>query len=124
MAEPVVFIVRHKVKQGRAAESRVHYEGSVPRTLAEKPGTAVQLAYEDDDASQVTIVRVFPDADAFDKQLEGAEARSRTSYEFIEPLGVEIYGRPNTGTMGRMKKMEESGVRVEVYPGYIGGFIR
>jgi len=124
MSEPIVFISRNKIKEGKAGEFRKHYRDSIPITMADKPGTAVQLAYENDQATEVTIVRLFPSADALDQQIQGADERSKKAYEFIEPIGIEIYGTPNPATLEKMKKIVGSGILVSISPQYIDGFIR
>ena len=115
MAEPIVFIVRHRIKEGRGEDFRRHYRGSVPRTPESKPRTSVQLAYENPQGTEVTVVRLLPDADALDHQLQGADERSRITYEFIEPLSIEIYGEPGPSTAERMRKIASSGVAVSMH---------
>ncbi|HEY5983234.1 MAG TPA: hypothetical protein VIU38_07145 [Anaerolineales bacterium] len=124
MAGPIVFISRNKIKPGRAAEFREHYAASVPVTAAQKPQTVAQVCYESDDSTEVTVVRLFHDADGLDLQLQAAEDRSKKTYEFIEPVGIEIFGEPNPATVERMKQIAGSGIRVEIHPAYVGGFIR
>jgi len=126
MSEPIVFISRNRIKEGMTDEFREHYSKSVPLTQAGKPGTLVQLAYENEEATEVTIIRLFPTADALDLQLQGANERSKKTYEFIEPISIEIYGTPNPATLETMKKVAGSGVSVSVSvnPQFIGGFIR
>jgi hypothetical protein len=124
MAEPIVFIVRNKIKEGRGEDFRRHYRGTVPRTLASKPRTSVQLAYENPEGTEATVVRLFPDADALDLQLQGADERSKITYEFIEPLSIEVFGDPNPSAVERMKQIASSGVSVRLHPAYLGGFIR
>jgi len=124
MAEPIVFISRNKIKGGRAEEFRKYYGDSVSMTSAGKPRTLAQLTYENEQATEVTVVRLFPDADALDLQLQGASERSRKTYEFIEPIGVEIFGVPNPSTVEVLKKIAGSGVIVNINPRYLGGFIR
>lgn len=124
MSEPIVFISRNKIKEGKANEFRKHYRESIPPTMAGKPGTVVQLAYENEEATEVTIVRLFPSAEALDLQIQGADERSKKTYEFIEPIGIEIFGVPSPSTLERMKKVAGSGVVVKISPHYIDGFIR
>jgi pimeloyl-ACP methyl ester carboxylesterase len=90
--QPIVFISRNRIKEGRADEFRRHYQESVPSIMAGKANTLAQLAYENQETDEATIVRFFADADALDLQIEGAETRSRRTYEFIEPIGIEIFG--------------------------------
>jgi quinol monooxygenase YgiN len=124
MNDPIVFISRNRVKQGKADEFLKHYQDSIPPIEAGKPGTLVQLAYVSEDASEVVVVRLFPSADALDLQLQGAGERSKRTYEFIEPTSVEIYGTPNPSSIEMMKKISGSGLRVSILPRFIGGFIR
>lgn len=124
MSEPIVFISRNKIKEGKVDEFRNHYRDSIQPVIAGKPGTFAQLAYENEQVTEITIVRLFPNADALDLQIQGADERSKKTYEFIEPIGIEIFGTPNPATLEKMKKIAGSGVAVSIYPHYIGGFIR
>ena len=124
MTAPIVFVSRNRVKAGRLDEFRKHYQASIASTQAGKPGTLAQMAYENEDATQVIVVRFFPSADALDQQLQGADERSKRAYEYIEPLAIEIYGRPNPATLEKMLEIAGSGITVLVHPRYIGGFIR
>ena len=124
MSEPIVFISRNKIKEGKVDEFRNHYRDSIQPVIASKPGTFAQLAYENEQVTEITIVRLFPNADALDLQIQGADERSKKTYEFIEPIGIEIFGTPNPATLEKMKKIAGSGVAVSIYPHYIGGFIR
>jgi quinol monooxygenase YgiN len=123
-SEPIVFIIRNKISEDKTDEFRKHYRDSVPLTNAGKPGTLAQLAYENDQATEVTIVHLFPSADALDQQIQGADERSKKTYEFIEPIGIEVFGTPNPATLEKMNKIAGSGVVVSISPHYIDGFIR
>ena len=124
MSEPIVFISRNKIKEGKTDEFRNHYRNSVPPIIAGKPDTLAQLAYENEEATEFVIVRVFPSADALDQQIQGADERSKKTYTFIVPTSIEIFGRPNPATLEMMKKIAGSGVAVKISPNYSGGFIR
>ena len=124
MADPIVFIIRNRVKEGMLADFVRHYQLRVPPIVAGKPETLVQLAYVGEDATEVTIVRVFPSADAMDIHLQGASERSKKPYEYIEPTSVEIYGVPGQSTIELMKKIAGTGLVVSVHPRFIGGFVR
>ena len=114
MSEPIVFISRNKIREGKTDEFRKHYQDSIPPILATKTGTLVQLAYENEEATEFTIVRLFPNAEALDLQIQGADERSKKTYEFIEPTSIEICGTPNSVTLEKMKKIAGSGVAVKI----------
>lgn len=124
MSEPIVFISRNKIKEGKTDEFRKHYRDSIQPIMADKPGTLAQLAYENEEGTEVTIVRLFPSAEALDLQIQGANDRSKKTYEYIEPIGVEIFGTPNPATLENMKKIAGSGDIVSISPHYMNGFIR
>ena len=124
MTTPIVFISRNRIKEGKNDEFRKHYQDSIPPILAGKTGTLAQLAYENEEATEFTIVRLFPSADALDLQIQGADERSKKTYTFIEPISIEIFGTPNPATLEMMKKIAGSGIAVKISPNYMGGFIR
>jgi quinol monooxygenase YgiN len=124
MSEPVVFISRNKVKQGKLDGFKKAYRESSERLRREKPGTVVFLAYVSDDGAEATIIHVFPDADAMDRHLEGAAERSKVAQEFIESAGMEIYGTLNDGALETFKKIAESGVPVTFRAHHLGGYLR
>lgn len=124
MTDPIVFISRNRVKQGMFDEFKKHYHDSIPSIEASKPGTLVQLAYVSEDSTEVDIVRFFPNAEAMDHQLQGADERSKLTYKLIEPTSFEIYGTPSDYAMEMLKKVAGSGIDVSINPQFIGGFIR
>jgi len=121
---PIVFISHNNYIGGRSEEFRRHYQDSIQSILSGKPNTFVQLGYENEAGTEFTVVRVFPDADALDQQLSGADQRSKKTYEYIQPTSIEIFGTPNPVTLEVMKKIAGSGIAVNICPNYLDGFIR
>jgi len=124
MSEPIVFISRNKIKEGKIEEFRKHYQDSIQPIFDGKPNTLAQLGYENEEGTEFTVIRVFPNADALDQQIQGADERSKKTYEYIEPIGIEIFGAPNPSTLEKMKKIAGSGITVNISPNYAGGFVR
>lgn len=124
MSEPIVFISRNRIREGKIEDFRKHYQDSLASIITGKPGTSLQLAYENEDGTEAIIIRLFPNAESLDLQIEGAEERSKKTYEFIEPVGIEIFGRPGPSTLERMRKIAGAGIMVNISPLYLGGFFR
>lgn len=124
MKEPIIFISRFRVKENMLNDFVKLYHKRIPRTETEKSGTLVQVGYVNEEKNQVTITRLFPDADAFDQQLMGSDERSRAVYELVEPMGVEIFGTPGSYALEMLKRASGAGVEVNIHSQYIGGFIR
>lgn len=125
MSEPIVFISHFRVKAGQLEAFRTYFRNGAAGLQAEKPQTIAFLAYLDETGARASILHLFPDASAMDLHFEGAEERSRTAYEFLEPDGWEIYGTPSRAALGMMReRASAAGVSLVVQPENIGGFLR
>ena len=124
MSEPVVFISRFAVREGALEGLRRFAEEGTSRLLEEKPGTVAFLMYLDHEGSALTIVHTFPDADAMDRHFEGSDERSAASFEFLEPRGFEIYGKPSDGALATLEQAAEAGLPLTVLPELLHGFLR
>jgi hypothetical protein len=124
VSEPIVFISHSRIREGKRDDFRQYYREGIKLIEADKPGTLVQLAYVNEDGTRVTIVHLFPNADAMDLHMQGVADRAKGAYEFIESERFEIHGTPSPGVMEMMKKIAESGVVLSVSPQSLGGFVR
>jgi hypothetical protein len=83
------------------------------------------LAYLDDKRTQVSFLHAFPDAESMDLHFDGADERAKAAYQYLEPRGWEIYGRPSDNAMGSMREAAAgAGVPLTVLPDQLGGFLR
>jgi quinol monooxygenase YgiN len=125
MSDPVVFISHFKVKEGTLDDLKRLTADVVERLREEKPGTVLYLAYLDEQASEVSFLHVFPDADSMDAHFEGVKERVAAAYQYLEPQGWEIYGKPNDQAMETMRQAAaSSGVALTVLPELLDGFLR
>lgn len=125
MSEPIVFISHFALKPGGAGG----YQGLADAVTRElemaKPRTAAYLHFLDPRSSRLTIVHAFPDAAAMDAHFEGSESRSAAAYEYITPLGWEVYGpASDAGTAVLRQAAEAAGVTLTVASQYLAGFLR
>lgn len=125
MSEPIVFISHNQIKKGKLDDlTRVSGEATT-RLQAAKPRTLVFLAFVDEGGTQATFAHVFADAESMDLHFEGAEERSTAAYEYLNPAGWEIYGRPSKSVLEVMRQTAASaGVNLTVQPEYLAGFLR
>jgi quinol monooxygenase YgiN len=125
MSEPVVFISHFAIKEGALDDLRRHSADGVARIREEKPGTVLFLSYLDEEAGRISFLHAFPDADALDRHVEGADERAAAAYELIEPRGWEFYGRPSEQVLEAMRAAASKfGVPLVVEPEFNGGFLR
>ncbi len=125
MSEPIVFMGHNQIKKGKLDDlTRVSGEVTT-RLQAEKPRTLVFLAFVDEGGTRATFAHVFADAESMDLHFEGAEERSTAAYEYLDPAGWEIYGRPSKAVIEVMRQTAASaGVTLIVQPEYLAGFLR
>jgi hypothetical protein len=123
MANPIVYISRNRVKEGMLDDFRIHYLDSVPSVELGKSGSIVQLAYVNEDANEIDIIRVFPDAESMEFQIMGVDAHSKVTCQYLEPTRIEIYGAPNDNTIDIMRKVIGLSIEVHVNPQFIDGYI-
>jgi quinol monooxygenase YgiN len=126
MSEPIVFITHFKVKEGKLEALKQFAEAMTEHIKAEKPGTVAFIQYLNEEETEQTVIHVFPDADAFDKHVEGVAERARAGFEFIEPISREIYGMPSEKVLATMQLRPPGAPNVEFHhkPKRMGGYIR
>jgi len=124
MVEPIVFISKHRIKEGKLEELRQNTKEGMPVIEASKPGTVLQCAYVNQDESEVSFVHVFPDAAAMEDHLVGAGDRADKAYELIEPISMEIFGSPGEKNLQMFRQYEARGIAFTLRPQSLGGFIR
>jgi quinol monooxygenase YgiN len=125
MPEPIVFISHFKVRESKLEGFEELSRAAQASLEREKPRTVAYLFYLNEDRSALTIVHVFPDADAMDVHFEGSDERAAAAYEFVEPAGWEIYGKPNAGALETMREAAaRSNVELVLQRHHMGGFLR
>ena len=127
MSEPIVFISRSKIKEGKLEGLKQHAQMIRELIQAEKPGTLAFLQFLNEDETELSIVHVFTDADAADKHNEGVAERARGAFEFLEPISRELYGMPSEKALAMLTGVRPPGApEIEVHhiPKVLGGYIR
>ena len=124
MSEPIVFISHFNVREGKLQGFKQHAQMMVEYIQAEKPGTVAFLQYLNEEETELSIVHVFPDAEAYDRHLDGMGERAKGAFEFIKPIRRELYGMPNTRALTLSRSPDGSGMPFDHKPKRMGGYIR
>ena len=125
MTNPITFISHFRVKTGHAEAFRGMWASVSASLEGSKPATSAYLGYLDAGATRLTIVHVFPDADAMAAHFAGADDRAAAAYEHIEPAGWEVYGTPRPEGIKMLKgAAAQAGVPLAWEPDGLGGFLR
>ena len=96
----------------------------LPGLEAAKPRTVFQNFYVDETGKTVSIIHIFPDAEAMNLHAEGATTRSQAAVEFIEPIGFEIYGSPTESFLATLRDIPNIDALLQVRPDHRAGFSR
>jgi len=124
-ALPTVFISHFTVKAGHADAFRATWAAMIPQLEASKPATIGQVGYFNDDGTRLSIVHVFPDAQALAAHFEGSDERAAAAYEHIVPAGWELYGKADHAIVAGLRaEAAAAGVTLTVEPQLLGGFYR
>ena len=125
MDRPITFISHFRVKRGHADAFRAMWDSVSASLEAAKPATTAYLGYLSADGTALTIVHVFPDADAMAAHFAGADDRAAAAYEHIEPAGWEVYGSPHPESIEALQGASaQAGVPLTWAPDPVGGFLR
>jgi hypothetical protein len=125
MSEPIVFISHHRIKPGKAEELKALTAEIWSAMETEKPNTLMNLAYISEQGTEVTFLHAFADVEGMRLHWEGADERARQAYEYVEPIGFEIYGSSGEQIVEGMRtEAAESGATLTLSPEFAAGFLR
>jgi hypothetical protein len=125
MSDPIVFLSHFRIKDGQLEFVRRLTSEVAAGLQAEKPRTVLFLTYLDAEGRTISFLHAFADAESMDLHFVGSDERSRTAYEYIEPLGWEVYGKPSSAALETLSQAADSaGVSLASNPDYLAGFLR
>jgi hypothetical protein len=125
MPEPIVFISRSRIAEGKLEAFASAYRSAVRLIADTKRRTAVFAAYLDESGEEVSIVHVFPDAAAMLAHFEGSDERSASVAELITLIGFEVFGpAPEVAVEMLRREAAANGFPIVVRRESIAGFVR
>jgi hypothetical protein len=125
MTEPIVFISRFRILDGKRTEVASMFAYAVDLIGSTKPRTAVYAAFVDSSGTQARIVHAFQDAAAMAIHFEGSDDRAQSVSELMILTGFEVYGRAPDAAMDQLRReAAASNAALELFSEQLGGFIR
>jgi quinol monooxygenase YgiN len=98
MSEPIIFISNQRVKEGKLEGYKHYYRQVAEQARQNKPGTVAHIAYHNEEGTELSIIHIFPDAEAMELHMKGVDELAKKAYEYVEILSFEIYGQPTEGS--------------------------
>jgi hypothetical protein len=125
VSEPIVFVSHHRIKPGKAEELKALTPEIWSRMEAEKPQTLMNLAFVNQEGTEVSFMHAFADIEGMRLHWEGADERAQKAYEYIEPIGFEIYGPASEQIAEGMRaEAAAAGATLTLWPEFVAGFLR
>jgi hypothetical protein len=124
MAQPIVFVTTHRIRDGKLEQFKRQNRSVASHIEEAKPNTLAFLAYLNQEETEVSIVHIFPDANAMDEHMEGIGERASAAAEVLEFGKLEILGAPSDAVVSQMDSASQAGVTVRIVPNHISGYLR
>lgn len=90
----------------------------------EYPGTAGFLTYLDESTGEVTLIHIFPDAQAMAAHMEGVSGRIAQAEGLLEFGSHEVYGQPGEPIVQAMRNSLDSPDHFRLTPNLVNGYLR
>ena len=124
MSDPIVFISNQKIKKGALEEYTQYYREVAEFTEANKPDTLAHTAFASEDGTAVSIVHIFPDAEAMQVHMRGVGELANKAYQWMEIVSFEIYGKADPAVVDKMKQIAGPHIAVGLKPLPLGNYMR
>jgi hypothetical protein len=122
---PIVFISHHRVKPGKLEELKSLMSEMWATMEVGKPRTLMNLAYVNEGRTEVTFMHAFADIEAMQLHWQGADERGELAYQYVEPMGFEIYGDAGEQIVEGMRgEASAGGATLTLVPEFVAGFLR
>lgn len=95
MSEPIVYIDRSEVRDGKLEELRESIAELVEFVDTHEPQLISYGFYLDEEAGRMTVVAIHPDSASLEYHMEVGGPQFRKFTDLIRLLRIEVYGRPS-----------------------------
>lgn len=102
MSEPIVYIDRSEVREGKLDELKAAINGLVEFVSANEPQLLSYGFYFNEDSTRMTLVAVHPDSASMEFHMKVAGPSFRKFTEFINLLTIEVYGQPDDALLQQL----------------------
>lgn len=103
-SEPIVIIDRSEIREGRLEALQTAMRELVAFAQANEPRMIAYGVYLNEDATQVTVWQVHPDAASAELHMTVAGARFAGFADLIRLRGIDVYGRPTADLRDRLER--------------------
>ncbi len=126
MSGPFIFIATNRLKEGRLEDERRRVPDLADFLERSEPRLIAFNEYANDDASEVGVVQVHPDAESMERHMDVVAERAAQAYaETLDATtSIQVYGTPSDAVVEMLRRQAGSGVPLTVKRHHLGGFTR
>jgi hypothetical protein len=122
----LVLIATNRLKPGALSAERARVLELVEFIEQHEPRLIAFNEYADEQAEEVTVVQLHPDADSLRFHTEVvAEHAARAYAETLDAtMAIQLYGTPDEQILANLRRQAGNGVQLTIRPDHLGGFTR
>jgi hypothetical protein len=102
MSESIVIIDSSKIRSGRLEEVKMAMNELVKFVKENEPKIIAYNVYINKEGTMVTVFQVHPDSESAEFHMKVAGHVFSNFVDFIDMLGMDIYGKPSNSLMERL----------------------
>ncbi|MGH2981298.1 MAG: hypothetical protein ACRDKV_04545 [Solirubrobacterales bacterium] len=95
MAEPLVYVDRSDVREGRLEELKGAIKELIEFIEANEPQLIAYKVYFSNDGSEMTVVHVHADSGSLDRHMDVAGSAFRRFADLVTLSSIRVYGEPS-----------------------------
>jgi hypothetical protein len=107
MSEPIVYIDRSDIREGKLEEVKAATSELVRFVDTHEPQLIAYAFYMNEEATQMTLVAIHPDSKSMEFHMETAGPSFRRFTELITLRTIEVYGRPSDKVLEQLQQKAE-----------------
>ncbi|CAM5652210.1 hypothetical protein ACWD5B_01950 [Streptomyces tanashiensis] len=107
MAEPLFYVDRSEILDGRIEEVRDGMRDLVAFVAEREPQLIAYNVYLDESASTMSVVAVHPDSASMERHLELGGPKFRAFGSLIRMRSIDVYGQPSPSVVDRLRQKAE-----------------
>jgi hypothetical protein len=104
MSDPIVYIDRSQVREGRLEDLKLALGGLIEFIEANEPRLLAYNVYFSDDGTEVNVVHIHPDSDSLDFHMEVAGPLFPRFAGFVNLLAIDVYGYPSEAVVEQLRQ--------------------
>jgi len=95
MSEPIVYIDRSAILEGKFEELKPAIDDLVALIESEEPGLIAYNVYLNEEATEMTVIHVHPDSASLERHMKVAGPAFPKLVGLISLLTIEVFGKPS-----------------------------